>query len=222
VCFSNDCKIPFTPLVALLLAVFLLVGCVPVPVAGWTPVFVGGPTGFDLPDYSLGPVSSDRFADLIATAMPVEEGEVLLFGRVELAFRKDFHGHLFSAVAVMSDTGILLLKWYEPEDRYRIVARLSYSDIQEIAINTLGLGAAIHMCLAIKEFVLADESHAIDPMVSMTFIRPSGFIQDTDRSEAAFAVLQEKIHPTDGGCVKSAETMDAGTQANLGDSLNSY
>ena len=203
-CCSNDRKIPFNLLAVALVAVLLLDGCVPVPVAGWTPVFVGGATDFDLPDYSLGPVSSDQFADLVATAIPAEEGEVLLFGRVEMTFRDGYRTHLFSAVAVMSETDVLLLKWHEPGNQYRILARLPYSGILEVAINTLGLGAAIHMCLATNEFVLADRSHGIDQMISMTFIEPSGFFQDTERSEAAFAVLQQKIRPADRACEKPA------------------
>jgi hypothetical protein len=197
-------------LAPLLLSFFLLAGCVPVPIVGWTPVYVAGPMGFDLPGYSLGPVSSDQFPDLVGTALPADEGQALLFGRVEMILGADNHDYLFSAVAVLSDTDILLLKWYEPEDRYKILARLPYSEILSVSINTWGLGRSIYLCLATTEFVLAGQDHAIEPRVSMAFIEPSGFLQDRERSEAAFALLQGKIDPIDGACETPVEMTDGG------------
>jgi hypothetical protein len=190
------------------LTLLLLVGCVPLPVVGWTPVFLAGSTDFDLPDYSLGPVSSDQFPGLVKTAIPADRGEAILFGRVDMAFRADNHVIDFSAVAVLSETDILLLKWHETEDRYDILARLEYSEIQSVEMTTWGVGRHIWLCLAKTEFVLAGQRHAVQPLVSMVFIKPSGLLQDGDRSETAFALLHEKIDPNEGACDSPYERTD--------------
>jgi len=134
----------FRFLAAALFTALLLVGCVPVPVVGWTPVFVGGPTAgsADLkqPDYSLGPVSSDQFPDLVKNAIPPSEGAVHLAGRVELLLLSDNRTYILDAVGSLTDAGIALLRWYEPEKQYRILARIPYSHILSLSSNRLGFG----------------------------------------------------------------------------------
>jgi len=204
-------------LASVLLTFFLLVGCIPVPVVGWTPVFVGGPatgwTDIDLPDYSLGPVSSDQFPDLVKNAIPPSEGAVHLVGRVELLLRLDNRSYILSAVGSLTDTGITLLRWYEPEEQYRILATVPYSDILSFSSNTLGFGRMVNFCLGTRVFTWGDQTYDIDQRPSMSFVKPSGAYQDVEKTDAALSLLQEKVKPVDGACDSPDETTDGANEA---------
>jgi len=195
-----------------LLLVFLLVGCVPLPVIGWTPVFVGGPVAglvdFDQPDYSLGPVSADQFPDLVKNAIPPDEGEVHLVGRVELLLLLDNRTYILSAVGSLTDAGIALLKWYEPEEQYRILAKLPYSDILSFSGNSVGFGRAVKLCLATRVFAWGDRTYEIGQPTSVSFVKPSGMYQDVEKTDAAIKLLQEKIKPIAGACEEPVEATD--------------
>jgi len=201
----------------LILALSLLVGCValPLPGVGWTlaPVPLSGATNLDLPDYSLGPVSSPEFPDLIRNAIPPDEGEVHLSGKVELALQLDNQLYILGAVAALGDTGIVLLRWYDPEGQYKISARLPYADILSLSMNTMGFGRVVYFCLATPVFAWGDQPYAIDRRASMSFIKPSGMFQDVERTETAIAFLQQKIRPIDGACDTPAEGTDAAVEA---------
>ena len=197
-------------LATVLVALFLLSGCVitPLTVIGSTPLLVRGPKTFDLPNYSLGPVSSDQFSDLLEKAIPPNEGVVHLFGPANLSLSKDNRYYSLSAVAALSDSAILLLKWYEPEKQYKLLARLPYSEILSVSTNSWGLGRVIYLCLATTEFALGDHTHAIDQRADMTFDKPSRIFQDVEKAKAAFSLLQEKIKPIDGACDARVEETD--------------
>jgi len=204
-------------LASVLLSFFLLVGCVPVPVVGWTPVFVGGPTAgwtdIDQADYSLGPVSSDQFPDLVKNAIPPSEGAAHLVGRVELLLFLDNRSYILSAVGSLTDTGIVLLRWYEPGEQYRILATLPYSDILSFSRNSLGFGRMINFCLATRVFAWGDQTYEGGQRPSMSFVEPSGIYQDVEKTDAALNLLQEMIKPVDGACDSPNETTDGGIEA---------
>jgi len=204
-------------LAAALLTALLLVCCVPVPVVGWTPVFVGGPTAgsadLEQPDYSLGPVSSDQFADLVKEAIAPSEGEVHLVGRVEVLLLSENRTYILGAVGSLTDAGIALLRWYEPEKQYRILARLPYSDILSLSSNSLGFGRTIKLCLATSAFAWGDHTYAIGQPTSMSFVQPAGAHHDVEKTDAAIKLLQEKITPIEGACDSPAERTDGNIQA---------
>ena len=139
---------PANPLVLLL---FVLTGC----------------GGLDLqvsmPDYSLGPVSSDEFPDLLNDAIPASEGQVHVHGKVHWGGFRDARPYpvtnrYISAVAAITDTDILLLKWYEPERRYAIVKRVPYSEILSVSRDSSVL---IYLYFADREMSLGGTNYAI-------------------------------------------------------------
>jgi hypothetical protein len=201
----------------MLSTLFLLSSCIPLPVIGWTPVLLvtSGPKDLDQKGYSLGPVSSEQFPDLIERAIPPSEGTVHLFGRAELKLLLDNRSYSLTVVASLSDTDILLLQWYDPEEQYKLMARLPYSEIQSVSKNERGFGRVIYLCLANMEFAWGDQSHEIGQRASMSFTKPSGFFQDIDRTKAALYLLQERIEPIDGACDEPTEATDGAIEAAL-------
>ena len=199
------------------LALFLLSGCVALPLPGvglvFAPVPLSGAENLDLSDYSLGPVSFQQFPDLIRDAIPPSEGAVHVSGRAELWLLLDNRSYNLPAVASLTDTGIVLLKWYEPEEHYEILARLPYSNILSVSTNRRGLGRIAYLCLATTVFAWGDQTYTIGQQASMSFIRPTGIYQDTERTEAAISVLQEMIEPVDGACDAPAEETERSVEA---------
>ena len=84
-----------------------------------------------IPDHTLGPVSSDEFPALIQNAIPASEGKVQVFGKVKwYGFRKAKRKHyLLIAIAAITNTDILLLNWHETEQQYKILNKISYSEV---------------------------------------------------------------------------------------------
>ena len=136
-----------------------------------------------------------------------------LFGRAELSLQLDNRFYILIAVASLSDSNILLLKWYEPDEQYRILARLPYSDVLSLSANSVGLGRTIYLCLATTEFAWGDQSYAIEQRAHMTFIKPSGSRHDVEKTESALYLLQEKAIPIEGACDAPAESIDGGLEA---------
>lgn len=187
----------------------------PLPGVGlvFAPVPLSGAGNLDMPEYSLGPVSSKQFPDLIRSAIPPSEGAVHISGRAELSLLLDDRFYILSAVASLTDTDIVLLKWHEPEEHYEILARLPYSNILSVSTNSLGLGRIAHLCLATTVFAWGDQTYPIGQHASMSFVRPSGFFGDTERTEAAISLLQETINRVDGACDAPVEAIEASVEA---------
>jgi hypothetical protein len=186
---------------AKILVLVLLSGCIPLPVVGPVAVPIWpGTRHFDSPGYTVGPVASEQFPHLLQDAIPPGEGMVQIAGPVELFLQQDQRSYLMSAVAALSDSGILLLKWYTSGERYEILGQMPYPEILAASINHVGLGRVISLCMAGGEFSLGGESHTIDPRIGISFIRASGILQDPRKSEAAFALLEERIESVEGAC----------------------
>jgi hypothetical protein len=195
----------------------LLSGCVAIPLPGvglvFAPVPLSGAGNLDMPDYSLGPVSSEQFPDLIRNAIPPSEGAVHVFGRVQLSLLLDGRSYLLSAVAALTDTDMVLLKWYDPEEDYEILARLPYTDILSVSTNSLGLGRIVYLCLATTVFAWGDQTYPMGQHASMSFIKTSGIFADTERTEDAISLLQEMIKPVDGACDAPVEEAEGSVEA---------
>ena len=202
------------------LACFVLGGCIalPLPGAGWAvaPLLLSGPAKADLPGYSLGPVSSERFPDLVKAAIPLNEGTVHLHGAVDLLVPLNNESHYLSAVASLTDTHILFLKWYDLEEQYKIVARLPYSEILALSTNSLGRGRVAYLCLAASVFAWGDQTYTIDQRASMSFNKPSGIYQDVEKTQAAIDLLHEKIKPVEGTCDAPIESTEESVEAATG------
>jgi hypothetical protein len=185
---GNHAMTKLYPVSAMVLLVQLLAGCLGIPDQ---PV--------KMPDYSLGPVSSVEFPDLLNDAIPVNEGEVHVFGKVHWTGFRDNRNYpavprYIRAVAAITDTDILLLQWYEPEKRYEVVKRLPFTEI--LYVSKLG-SAAIYLYFADRELSLGGTNYVIfgdTPFKTfLQFTKPSGFSVDQEKTEAAFLILKENI-----------------------------
>ena len=165
-----------------------------------------------IPDYSLGPVSSHEFPTLLHNAIPASEGEVHVFGRVEWYGLRDSpfrgFGRHFRGVAAITNTDILLLKWHEPGERYKIVERLPYSEILSVSTSSWGSGGSIHLHLKDKELSLGDQNYGFPRSTYLGFVKPSGFWTDQEKNEAAFVLLQEKIKPQNSDRLTPDQSFD--------------
>ena len=180
-------------------------------------LFLSAPTLWkaDIPNYTLGPVSSDEFPALLQDAIPAGEGEVHVFGRVELFGLKNNSGYFntsryfyFRAVAAITNTDILLLKWHEPEERYKIVGRLPYSETLSVSISGGSAGGTIYLYFKDKELSLGDQNYEIDQKAGLCFIKPSSIFIDQEKNKAAFALLREKIKLHDSMRFTPEQTFD--------------
>lgn len=171
----------------ILLLVLSLTGCLGIP-----------PQQVKIPDYSLGPISSDEFPALLHDAIPASEGKVHVFGKVHWGGFRDSRNfpavsRYFYSVAAITDTDILLLNWHEIEKRYTIVKRLRYSEIQSIS----KVGSLIFLYFNDEELSLGNMNYVIYGKTTfktfLNFTKPAGFLADQEKSEAAFLILKNNI-----------------------------
>jgi hypothetical protein len=175
----------------ILLLVLSLTGCLGIP-----------SQQVKIPDYSLGPISSDEFPALLHDAIPASEGKVHVFGKVRWSGFRDSRNYPvisrhFHSVAAITDTDILLLNWYDPEKRYRIVKRLRYSEILSVS----KLGSAIYLYSNDETLSLGDKNYVTyDVLYGKTnlktileFTKSYGLLSDQEKSEAAFTILKDHI-----------------------------
>ncbi len=168
------------------LLLFTLTGCTPIYTNGG--FYIAGvlpevPT----PNYTIGPVSSPEFPVLLHNAIPSTEGKVHIFGQVEwwLPIRP-FTPRFLRGVAAITDTSILLLKWYEPEARFEVLKRFPYSEIVSVSLKGFGLARYIHV--QHKDLSFGDQHYGSAQETSFNFVR--GIWLDREKTEAAFALLQ--------------------------------
>jgi len=155
----------------------------------------------ELTGYTIGPVSSEDFPDLLLKAIPAIEGEVKLFGRVQwtglMNIKQSRFNHL-QTVTAFTNTDILSLWWYEEDEQYRILLRLPYSEIQSVSFEKSGFGATIKLCHEVGVLLLDDQKYSIDQATRLNFLNQNGMLEDTIKTEEAFGFLEGKIKPQEG------------------------
>lgn len=155
----------------------------------------------NLTGYTIGPVSSENFPDLLLKAIPDSEGEVNLFGRVQwtgLTNIKQSRFSILQTVAAFTNTDILSLWWYEEDEQYRILLRLPYSDIQSVSFEKSGFGATMKLCHNVGELLLEDQKYSIGQSTRLNFLNQNGMLEDAIKTEEAFGFLEDKIKPQEG------------------------
>ena len=143
------------------------------------------PQKISRPNYTVGPVSSAEFADLLQNAIPSSEGKVQISGKGEWypskrGFERQQTDFSVGVIAV-TDTSVLFLQWYEPEARFEVLMRFPYSEILSVSLAKTGFNRRISMQK--KDF-------SFD---SFAFV--GGFFVDREKTEAVFALLQDRIKP---------------------------
>ena len=150
--------------------------------------------------YSLGPISSDGAQELILSAVPAIEGEVYFNGRAQwtgLENVKQPSGHLIQSIVAITDFQILFIWWRESDERYKILIRLPYSDINSVGLNTGGLGAVIWFCHEDDVVLIGDKVISIDRKTRFNFLK-SGIFGDTEKTKEAFLLLDKRVMPKEG------------------------
>lgn len=154
------------------------------------------PQQAEIPGYTLGPVAADEFPALVLNAIPASEGEIHVFGKADWSGLQG--GERFiEAVAAITDTNILLLMWYQPENQYKIVTRFPFSEI--LSVSALPGGDRTSLYFDDKELSLGDQTYRIDGKTALTFYKPSRIGLDREKNEATFLFLQDriKLHESD-------------------------
>ena len=172
-----------------------------------------GPIKVKTPEYSLGPVSSQEFSILLQEAIPADEGEVHVAGQIEW-FGLESTGHFpgvgryLKGVAAITDTDILLLGWHEPEEQYKIVARIPYSEINAISTSSKGVGRAISLYFEDQELSLGDRDYKMGRRTFINFVKPSSIWVNKQKNEVAYNLLKDKIKPYEKTYPPSDQSFD--------------
>lgn len=151
----------------------------------------------DVPNYSIGPVSSPNFQDLVLNSVPEDMGEVHVFGKANwIGFRKG-SGPLvmsqayFKGVAVLTDTDILLLLWSEVEQRYQVLKQIAYSNIRYRPSTER---SSLRLYLMDSEFSFGEINYR--PLAGQTYLEftnPNGISTNRENLKSAHALFQEKV-----------------------------
>lgn len=157
------------------------------------------PIKMKVPGYSIGPVSSEDFPDLIQSAIPANKGEVRIFGKADLmGFSKNsgglhFVAPYFSGVAALMDTDILLLLYNEDEQRYEILTQLSYTGISFDPKHGRRAGGPLCLYIEEPEFSIGEKSYTPYEKTLLGFTGPTGFWNDREKNKLAHLLFEEKV-----------------------------
>ncbi len=151
-----------------------------------------------VPDYSIGPVSSEAFPDLVQSAIPQNKGEIRIFGKANwLGFVESpgyFHAvsPYFSGVVALTDTDIFLLLYKDDEQRYEILLQMPYTGIRFDPIHGRAGGP---LCLYIEEsgFSFGEKSYTSYGRTYLEFTRPTGIRSDPEKNKLAHLLFEEKV-----------------------------
>jgi hypothetical protein len=158
----------------------------------------------EAPGYSIGPVSSEYFPDLVKNALPADEGELRVFGKAHWGdFQTSWpnkvpfvgYSFYFSGVAALTDTNIILLLFNEDEQRYEIMTQVPYRFISFVP----NWGWAGHAGLVLYFEKLGGFSfgeHYYSPAVGRTlleFRKPNGIQRAPEKNKLAHLLFEEKV-----------------------------
>ncbi len=157
------------------------------------------PQKMDMPNYSIGPVSSDGFPGLVKDAIPSDKGKIHVFGKVDwLGFYNSSKSvHLttpyFSGVAALTDTDILLLLWDEDEQRYKIVERVPYEEIRFQPKGEWRSNASLTIYMDETKISIGEQSYTPHRATYLDFRPPTGLGADREKNKQAHLLFEEKV-----------------------------
>jgi hypothetical protein len=164
-----------------------LTGCGPMPIK------------IVVPDYSIGPVSSEDFPDLVQSAIPANKGEVRVFGKANwLGFSEssgNFHvvSPYFSGVAALTDTDIFLLLYDDNEQRYEILKQVPYTSISFDPKHGRRAGGPLYLYIEEPEFSFGEKSYTPHARTYLEFTSPTGILSDPEKNKLAHLLFEEKV-----------------------------
>ena len=162
-----------------------LTGCGPMPIK------------MKVPGYSIGPVSSEDFPNLVQSAIPANKGEVRIFGKANWLGFSESPGHFhvvspyFSGVAALTDTDIFLLLYNDDEQRYEILTQVPYTSISFDPKH--GSGGPLYLHIEEPEFSFGEKSYTPYEKTLLGFTGPTGFWNDREKNKLAHLLFEEKV-----------------------------
>jgi hypothetical protein len=157
------------------------------------------PIKMKVPDYSIGPTSSEDFPDLIQSAIPANKGEVRIFGRASWAGFSENPGYFhfvspyFSGVAALTETDILLLLYNEDQQRYEILKQVPYTGIRFDPKHGWRAGGSLCLYIEEPEFSFGEKGYTPYERTYLQFERPTGTRSDPEKNKLAHLLFEEKV-----------------------------
>jgi hypothetical protein len=150
---------------------------------------IGGPLPLRLPNYALGPVTSDQFPNLVFDAIASEENEVQVFGPATILLLDN--RYWFKTVAVVTDKQFQFLNWNKAEGRYEIVGQIPFSEILAYSTLTYGKASPVYLYVNENKMSLGDRIFAIREPLHFEFIK--GILVDKEKNEVVLTLLKDQI-----------------------------
>lgn len=151
------------------------------------------PVRMEMPDYSLGPASSENFSALVQNAIPYPASEIHVVGNATWSGFSGSPGFAatspyFSGVIALTDTDILLLLWNENEDQYEIVKTVSYSEL------TIIPSKSFRLYFKKPEFSFGERIYTADLATYLRYMKTGNWsTHDKSKNEDALLVLERKV-----------------------------
>jgi hypothetical protein len=164
-----------------------------------TACYVPTPQKMGIPDYSIGPISSDEFPGLVSDAIPSNEGEIHVFGKASWHGFYDgsktlhFTEPYFYGVAALTDETIFMLMWDERERRYEIIERVPYSNIKFQPRGKRWSAASITILMDESAITVGEQSYTSFKKTYLSFVLPSGIRVDREKNTQANLLFEEKV-----------------------------
>lgn len=152
-----------------------------------------------MPNYSIGPVSSEGFPSLVKDAIPSDKGRIRVFGKVDwigfLISSKSVHltTPYFSGVAALTDTDILLLLWDEDEQRYKIVERVPYEEIRFQPRGEWRSKGSLTIYMDETKISIGEQNYTPLRATYLGFTSPTGLSADREKNKQAHLLFEEKV-----------------------------
>lgn len=158
------------------------------------------PTKMQVPEHSLGPVSSPDFTKLVRDCMVRTGLDAEFSGRASwwgFSGRPGFSvvDPYFSGVAALTDDYIFLILWDDIEQHYDIVSQVSYAQLSLVPLNIY----SIELYFNDQEFLFGQQTVTADKATYFTFETLSG-VTDKAKTMEAFSFLKARVktHPIYG------------------------
>jgi hypothetical protein len=164
-----------------------------------TACYVPAPQKMGIPDYSIGPISSDEFPGLVSDAIPSNEGEIHVFGKAQWHGFHDssktlhFTTPYFSGVAALTDEAILLLMWDEREQNYEIIERVPFSKIKFQPKGERGSAASITILMDESTIKVGEQGYTSFNKTYLQFVLQNGLRVDGEKNRQANLLFEEKV-----------------------------
>ena len=146
---------------------------------------------------ATGPISAPNFANLVANAIPANDGQMEMYGTATwyantkgfTAVRSAFlskPADPIPGVLVLTNNAILFQQWEETTKSYDVIKRFEYKDLLSSTLDSYGLG---------RRIVIRKKDLSFD---TFEFTRGNGGFIDGKKVEESVPFLQKKIKQFNG------------------------